>query len=83
MVQYPNTLGEIDDWQSVTSKVHSNDSLMIASTDLLACCMITPPGEWGADIVVGTSQRFGVPLGYGGPHAGYFSFFSFFFFFFF
>lgn len=70
-VQYPNTLGEVSDYKFLADQAHQNGSMLIAATDLLSLTLLTPPGEWGADIVVGNSQRFGVPLGFGGPHAGF------------
>jgi glycine dehydrogenase len=70
-VQYPDTEGYAGDWKAFAQKAHDNGSMVVASTDLLALTLLTPPGEWGADIVVGNSQRFGVPLGYGGPHAAF------------
>ncbi len=70
-VQYPDTEGFADDFRSLSQKAHDKGALVVASTDLLALTLLTPPGEWGADIVVGNSQRFGVPLGYGGPHAAF------------
>lgn len=73
IVQYPDTTGEIVDYSGFADYVHSRSALVIAATDLLALTLITPPGEWGADIAVGTSQRFGVPMGFGGPHAGFLS----------
>jgi len=73
LVQYPATDGNIHDFRSLTEKTHAAEALVIAATDLLALTLLTPPGEWGADIVVGNSQRFGVPLGYGGPHAAFFA----------
>lgn len=73
LLQYPNTEGTIEDYSAICEAAHSNDALVTVATDLLALTLLTPPGEWGADIVVGNSQRFGVPLGYGGPHAGFFS----------
>ncbi len=73
LVQYPNTDGQINDHKALAETVHSAGGMVVAATDLLACCLITPPGEWGADICVGNSQRFGVPLGYGGPHAAFMS----------
>lgn len=69
--QYPTTEGTIEDYKAITAKLHDHGALAIASVDLLALTLLTPPGEWGADIVVGNSQRFGVPLGFGGPHAAY------------
>lgn len=69
MVQYPNTRGEIIDWQGVADKTHELGGLLTVGTDLLALTMLKPPGEFGADIAVGNSARFGVPLGSGGPHA--------------
>jgi glycine dehydrogenase len=69
--QYPNTEGLIEDLAAATEKFHEKGALVVASADLLALTMFAAPGEWGADIVVGNSQRFGVPLGFGGPHAGY------------
>jgi glycine dehydrogenase len=71
IVQYPSTTGQITDYSTITTQAHSANTLVIAAADLLALTLLKAPGEWGADIVVGTSQRFGVPLGFGGPHAGY------------
>src|SRR6266545_535907 len=71
LVQYPTTDGRIEDYQEVCRKAHAVGALVTAATDLLALTLIQPPGEWGADIAVGNSQRFGVPLGYGGPHAAF------------
>ncbi len=70
-VQYPDTEGFIEDYREVAQKSHDHGAMLIASADLLALTILTPPGEWGADIVVGNSQRFGVPLGFGGPHAAF------------
>jgi len=71
LVQYPNTNGEILDYSTLAAWSHERNALLIAATDLLALTLITPPGEWGADIAVGSAQRFGVPMGFGGPHAGF------------
>ncbi|MEM8738457.1 MAG: aminomethyl-transferring glycine dehydrogenase [Planctomycetota bacterium] len=71
LLQYPATDGCIHDYAALTAKAHEHGALVVAATDLLACCLITPPGEWGADIAVGSAQRFGVPMGYGGPHAAF------------
>ncbi|KAG8960764.1 glycine decarboxylase subunit P [Tulasnella sp. 419] len=73
LVQYPDINGDIKDFASITSKVHDNGGLVACATDLLALTMLVPPGEWGADIAFGNSARFGVPVGYGGPHAAFFS----------
>lgn len=73
LLQYPTSTGSIEDYKAVCDKAHDSDALVTVATDLLALTLLTPPGEWGADIVVGNSQRFGVPLGYGGPHAGFFA----------
>ena len=73
LVQYPGTEGDIQDFRSLAEKAHAAGALVTAATDLLALTLLTPPGEWGADIAVGNSQRFGVPLGYGGPHAAFFA----------
>ena len=71
LLQYPDTTGEILDYTEFTAYAHERGALVIAATDLLALTLIKAPGEWGADIAVGTSQRFGVPMGFGGPHAGF------------
>jgi glycine dehydrogenase len=73
LLQYPDTWGEVRDHEKLADKVHAADGLVVVATDLLALCMLRPPGEWGADVVVGNSQRFGVPMGYGGPHAAFFA----------
>ncbi|MGN6332653.1 MAG: aminomethyl-transferring glycine dehydrogenase [Motilibacteraceae bacterium] len=71
LVQYPASGGAVRDWSAVVAAAHGAGALVVAAADLLALTLITPPGEWGADVAVGSSQRFGVPLGFGGPHAGY------------
>jgi len=71
MLQYPATDGSIRDYRSVCEWAHQRQALVAVAADLLSLVLLTPPGEWGADIVVGNTQRFGVPLGYGGPHAAY------------
>ncbi len=72
LVQYPATDGEIRDFRDLAERAHAAGALVTAATDLLALALIEPPGAWGADIAVGNSQRFGVPMGYGGPHAAFF-----------
>ncbi len=71
LIQYPDTTGAITDYSSLSESAHAIGALVIAATDLLALTLIAPPGEWGADIAVGSAQRFGVPMGFGGPHAGF------------
>jgi len=71
LVQYPDTTGEVCDYSKVTEYAHSQGALVIAATDLLALTLLKAPGEWGADIAVGSAQRFGIPMGFGGPHAGF------------
>ncbi|MES2403143.1 MAG: aminomethyl-transferring glycine dehydrogenase [Pseudomonadota bacterium] len=71
LLQYPDTFGTIHDYKSLCDALHAKGALVTVATDLFALTLITPPGEWGADIVVGNSQRFGVPFGFGGPHAGF------------
>jgi glycine dehydrogenase len=71
LLQYPDTTGTVIDYSSFADYAHSRDAIVIAATDLLALTLLKAPGEWGADIAVGTSQRFGVPMGFGGPHAGF------------
>lgn len=73
LLQYPGVNGDIRDYRDYAAAIHAKGAMVIAAADLLALTLITPPGEWGADVVVGNSQRFGVPLGFGGPHAGYMS----------
>ncbi len=71
VVQYPNTDGIIEDYRMVVDELHDAGAMAIVVTDLLSLTLLSAPGEWGADIVVGNSQRFGVPMGYGGPHAAF------------
>jgi glycine dehydrogenase len=71
LLQYPGANGEVRDYSAAVEKLHAAGAMVVVAADLLALTMLTPPGEWGADVVVGNSQRFGVPLGFGGPHAGY------------
>ncbi|MBW0521719.1 hypothetical protein O181_061434 [Austropuccinia psidii MF-1] len=73
LVQYPQRRGDITDWSKIAQATHSIGALLTCATDLLALTKITPPGDWGADIAIGNSARFGVPLGYGGPHAAFFA----------
>ena len=71
LLQYPTADGEIKDYRQTVEALHARDALVIVAADLLALTLLPPPGEWGADVVVGSSQRFGVPIGFGGPHAAY------------
>jgi glycine dehydrogenase len=73
LLQYPATDGEIVDYGDVVARTHAADAMVVVAADPMALTLLTPPGEWGADIAIGSTQRFGVPLGYGGPHAAYFA----------
>jgi glycine dehydrogenase len=73
LVQYPGTHGEVFDYRAFGEAVHAAGGLFVVAADLLALALLVPPGELGADVAVGSSQRFGVPLGYGGPHAAFFA----------
>src|SRR5690606_33945863 len=71
LLQYPQTLGAVADYRTLVDAAHAQGALVAVATDLLDLTLLAPPGEWGADIAVGSAQRFGVPLGFGGPHAGF------------
>ncbi|HEX8602517.1 MAG TPA: aminomethyl-transferring glycine dehydrogenase [Pseudoduganella sp.] len=71
LLQYPGADGAVRDYRADVETVKATGAMIVVAADLLALTLLTPPGEWGADVVVGNSQRFGVPLGFGGPHAGY------------
>ena len=73
LIQYPATDGSVEHWGAFCEKAHAAGAVVTVATDLLALTLLEAPGSWGADIAVGNSQRFGVPLGYGGPHAGFFA----------
>jgi len=73
VVQYPAASGMIRDYRDFVEKMHSSGALTGVAADLMSLALLTPPGEWGADIVVGSSQRMGLPMSFGGPHAGYFA----------
>lgn len=73
LVQYPAASGQIKDYRDFAAKVHSAGAMLGVAADLMSLALLVPPGEWGADIVVGSSQRFGLPMSYGGPHAGFFA----------
>jgi glycine dehydrogenase len=73
LVQYPATDGQVRNFRPLCERAHAASALVTAATDLLSLTLLTPPGEWGADVAVGNSQRFGVPMGYGGPHAAFFA----------
>jgi glycine dehydrogenase len=73
LLQYPGTHGEISDLRPLIDQLHAQQALACVATDLLSLLLLTPPGELGADVVFGSSQRFGVPMGYGGPHAAFFA----------
>jgi glycine dehydrogenase len=73
LVQYPASDGTIEDYKEFISRVHEKNIQVAVSADLMSLVLLIPPGEWGADVVIGSAQRFGVPMGYGGPHAAYFA----------
>jgi glycine dehydrogenase len=73
LLQYPATDGAVDDWREFIARAHAEGAMVTMACDLLALAILVPPGELGADIAVGSAQRFGVPLGYGGPHAAFFA----------
>ena len=73
LVQYPATTGEVFDYRPYADRVHAVDALFCVAADILSLALLVPPGELGADVALGSTQRFGVPLGYGGPHAAYFA----------
>jgi glycine dehydrogenase len=73
LVQYPTTDGAVVDYREFTERAHKAGAMVTVAADLLSLALLTPPGEWGADVVVGNTQRFGVPMGFGGPHAAFFA----------
>ena len=72
-LQYPASNGSVQDHRALVAKAKAQGVRVAVCSDLLSLVMLTPPGEWGADVCVGNSQRFGVPMGYGGPHAAFFA----------
>ena len=73
LVQYPTTEGKVNDYADFVKKAKANGTMIAVAADVLSLVLLTPPGEWGADVVIGSTQRFGIPMGYGGPHAAYFA----------
>ena len=73
LVQYPTTDGAVLDYRAAAERAHAAEALVVVAADLMSLVLLAPPGEWGADVCVGNTQRFGVPLGYGGPHAAFFA----------
>jgi glycine dehydrogenase len=73
LLQYPASTGELFDYRALVERLHAAQALVVVAADLLALTLLTPPGEFGADVAIGSAQRFGVPLGFGGPHAAYFA----------
>ncbi|TVQ15644.1 MAG: glycine dehydrogenase (aminomethyl-transferring) [Bacteroidetes bacterium] len=73
LLQYPDERGSVNNYKPFVEKVKDKQMKLVVAADLLSLTLLTPPGEWGADVVVGSTQRFGVPMGYGGPHAGFFA----------
>jgi len=73
LLQYPGKYGQVHDYGNFVHKAQENDIKVAVAADILSLVVLTPPGEWGVDVVVGTTQRFGIPLGYGGPHAAFFA----------
>ncbi|GAB3630394.1 glycine dehydrogenase (aminomethyl-transferring) [Pandoraea terrae] len=71
LVQYPGANGDVRDFRALADAIHAQGGMLVAAADLLALTVLAPPGEWGADVAVGNSQRFGVPMAFGGPHAAY------------
>ena len=73
ILQYPNSHGNVEDYSEFTEKAHAADCKVAVAADILSLALLTPPGEWGADVVFGSSQRFGIPMFYGGPSAAFFA----------
>jgi len=73
LIQYPDQFGSVNDYRVFVDKAHQNGTPVAVVADLLSLALLTPPGEWGADVVCGSSQRFGIPMGFGGPHAAFFA----------
>ncbi|NNE15478.1 MAG: glycine dehydrogenase (aminomethyl-transferring), partial [Saprospiraceae bacterium] len=71
LVQYPNAIGSVESYESFAQGLKNNDQLLVIAADILSLSVLKSPGSWGADVVVGSTQRFGVPMGFGGPHAAY------------
>ncbi len=73
LLQYPTADGTVHDYADFVARAKANGMTIAVAADILSLVLLTPPGEWGADVVLGSTQRFGVPMGYGGPHAAYFA----------